>query len=1057
MTVRAPLEEVLSGPGLTSPSLEQTLFIVAQGGVEQKLTASRAGILLSNTGYTGSRGPTGFTGSYGYFGSVGFVGSVGFTGSVGFRGSVGYTGSTGTLGFTGFTGSRSTASGYTGSTGTTGFTGSRGFVGSRGDQGLPGVSLPSQFSNTSTNIAGGRAGNIPIQRGSSSTAFISTGSVGYLLQYQAGNTATWVSTSTITVASAGSAFNSDQIYATTLPVTGRTGDQYITMVTGGGGYRSIGVQSNLIYNVTTNLLTVSKAAVTDTTNLMSTTTNALVVTGGVGIGGSLNVFNTATILATTSATSTITGALVVAGGAGIKGDLWVGGIINGTISGSITIASNVAGGTVGQLVYQRAINSTDFVGAGTTGNLLVSRGANASGPYFVSTGSIQVGYAENLLKGAPGYLPYQLQANTTRFLAIGTPGYVLTVNAGGTAPEWKENTGGGGGGTINVDTANNLAGGASGVIPYQVISGQTDFTAAGNDGDILTSRGTLSPEWVARTSLVLTNLAGGSQGTVVYQSAADTTAFLNLGSAGQVLTVNSGETGPEWTTLVAPPAEYANTATNIKLGTQGQIPFQASPGQTKFFGPGTKGQLLISAGTTSTGPIFTNTATFIIGYSVNIINGTAGQLVYQSSTSTTNFVGPGTIGQFLVSQGVAAPQYKSPSSLTVGYATNIVGGTAGQLPYQFGASTTRFTGPGSSGDLLVSDATNGPSFVTTSNVKVGYAALADAVKTGGSVPQILTVKNVSNANYYPTFVDTNNNTATAMTVYTNSAFVINPSTGFVYLDYASAQSGARLSVNGGGYFNGTVTATTVIATTLTGNIQGNALTSGQVTTALGFTPYNATNPSNYITLTSLSMDTPAAASGSGGMAYDNATGKFKYTPPNLSSYVTGTPWTSVGYVTGTPWTSVGYLTAVPNASTQLTSLGVGTTPTGTVGEIVATNEITAYYSDRRLKENVKVIDNAIEKVLTLNGITYTPNDLAESFGYNKNTKIVGLFADEVNAVLPEAVKMAPFDRGEDGNSKSGENYKTIQYEKLVPLLVEAIKELAKEVSDLKKEANGRSL
>jgi hypothetical protein len=117
------------------------------------------------------------------------------------------------------------------------------------------------------------------------------------------------------------------------------------------------------------------------------------------------------------------------------------------------------------------------------------------------------------------------------------------------------------------------------------------------------------------------------------------------------------------------------------------------------------------------------------------------------------------------------------------------------------------------------------------------------------------------------------------------------------------------------------------------------------------------------------------------------------------------------------------------------------------GQIIATNEITAYYSDRRLKENVKPIDNAIEKVLHLNGITYTPNDLAESFGFEKNVDVVGLFADEVEAVLPQAVKLAPFDQTAEGVSKSGENYKTIQYEKLVPLLVEAIKEQQQTIND----------
>jgi hypothetical protein len=108
--------------------------------------------------------------------------------------------------------------------------------------------------------------------------------------------------------------------------------------------------------------------------------------------------------------------------------------------------------------------------------------------------------------------------------------------------------------------------------------------------------------------------------------------------------------------------------------------------------------------------------------------------------------------------------------------------------------------------------------------------------------------------------------------------------------------------------------------------------------------------------------------------------------------------------------------------------------------ITAVGDITAFYSDRRLKTNVATIPNALTKVMSLNGILYTPNALAESFGFKAGENIVGLFADELEAVLPEAVKPAPFDTDENGASKSGENYKTIQYEKVVPLLVEAIKE-----------------
>jgi len=89
--------------------------------------------------------------------------------------------------------------------------------------------------------------------------------------------------------------------------------------------------------------------------------------------------------------------------------------------------------------------------------------------------------------------------------------------------------------------------------------------------------------------------------------------------------------------------------------------------------------------------------------------------------------------------------------------------------------------------------------------------------------------------------------------------------------------------------------------------------------------------------------------------------------------------------------------------------------------------------------------------MTLRGVTYEPNSLAESFGFRKE-KQVGVLAADVEAILPEAVKPAPFDMMLFENaviSRSGEDYKTVQYEKLVPLLIEAIKELNNEVKKLK--------
>jgi len=136
---------------------------------------------------------------------------------------------------------------------------------------------------------------------------------------------------------------------------------------------------------------------------------------------------------------------------------------------------------------------------------------------------------------------------------------------------------------------------------------------------------------------------------------------------------------------------------------------------------------------------------------------------------------------------------------------------------------------------------------------------------------------------------------------------------------------------------------------------------------------------------------------------------------------------------------------------QTTSLGIGTAASGTTGEIRATNAITAYYSDRRLKTEVSKIENALDKIDQLCGVIYTQNKLAEEFGYNNYEEQVGLYAQDVNTVQPQAVKPAPFDIAEDGSSKSGENYLTVQYEKLVPLLVEGIKELREEIRKLKGE------
>ena len=126
------------------------------------------------------------------------------------------------------------------------------------------------------------------------------------------------------------------------------------------------------------------------------------------------------------------------------------------------------------------------------------------------------------------------------------------------------------------------------------------------------------------------------------------------------------------------------------------------------------------------------------------------------------------------------------------------------------------------------------------------------------------------------------------------------------------------------------------------------------------------------------------------------------------------------------------------ASPQFTSLGVGTTASGIAGEIRATGDVVSAFSDDRLKDNLGLIENALDKLCSLSGFYYKPNEIAQDLGYTP-VKSVGVSAQQVQAVLPEVVAPAPID----------DKYLTVHYEKLIPLVIEAIKELRAEVQNLK--------
>jgi hypothetical protein len=127
------------------------------------------------------------------------------------------------------------------------------------------------------------------------------------------------------------------------------------------------------------------------------------------------------------------------------------------------------------------------------------------------------------------------------------------------------------------------------------------------------------------------------------------------------------------------------------------------------------------------------------------------------------------------------------------------------------------------------------------------------------------------------------------------------------------------------------------------------------------------------------------------------------------------------------------------------------------GNIIASGSITSFgdYSDERLKDREGNIENPLDIVDKLQGFYYRPNKTANDLGIKGNKRDLGISAQDVEKILPDLVNIAPVDVGYDEEkniiSKTGSNYLTVNYEKMIPLLIESIKELNKNINALKKE------
>ena len=128
------------------------------------------------------------------------------------------------------------------------------------------------------------------------------------------------------------------------------------------------------------------------------------------------------------------------------------------------------------------------------------------------------------------------------------------------------------------------------------------------------------------------------------------------------------------------------------------------------------------------------------------------------------------------------------------------------------------------------------------------------------------------------------------------------------------------------------------------------------------------------------------------------------------------------------------------------------------GTIYAVGDVVSSYSDERLKDKTRDVTEALSIISELNVFYYTANDTARKYTRTDDEEKIGLSAQDVQRVLPSIVSLSAFDTELDDNgnitSKTGQNYLTVDYARIVPILIQAIKEQQKEIDSLKEKING---
>jgi hypothetical protein len=781
----------------------------------------------------------------------------------------------------------------------------------------------------------------------------------------------------------------------------------------------------------------------------------------------------------------------------------------------------------GSVAYSTA-SAIGLTAVGTSGQVLTSGGTSA--PTWTAQSSLTVGTATtattatNINGGSAGNLVYQIDTNQTGFIAPGQTGFVLQSTGASTPPSWVTSDITIGSTSVTVGTTETSFAGlnvlaSSGTshwtLPAGTVEQRPESPAVGMvryNTDQSSFEGYASGAW---SSLGGVKSVNGF--TFIQAETSAGAANGDLDFFAENLSSNEAEQVGQWNTTNL--KDYTGTI----VGTQTtQNVFNATATTVNAFGAATTLTLGATSGTATirnSTVAVTNNAT--VGGTLGVTGTTtlgdltigSNKTISMGSNKITNVDAPSASTDAANKQYVdeVAQGLKAAPAAEVATTANLPAtydnGTAGVGATLTATSNGAF--PAIDG-VTVATTTMGLNGVLVKNqTNPAHNGRYNLTQVGnGSTPWILTRCSVCDqASEIPgSYVFIKGGSTQANTGWV--AFVANPSTftvgtdNITFFQFSGAgtfTAGTGLTLTGTQFsVNASQTQITALGTIGTGTWQGSIISptyggtgvnNGTRTITLGgnFTHSGAhtltltTTGNTSVTLptsgtlvnTARAINTSTGLTGGGDLSADRSlaltgqalalhnlgtNGIIARTGAGTVAARTITAGTGITVsngdgVSGNPTISIPQAVAT-TSNVQFGSLGVGTAASGTAGEIRATNQITSFFSDERLKQDIKTIENAVDKVKAITGVTYKPNALAESFGYKGSEELVGVIAQQVEAVMPQVVKPAPFDRIQIQEgveiSRSGENYKTVQYDKLVPLLIQAIKEQQVMIEELQK-------